>query len=73
MSCVVEDRKVSPRGSVGANGMDSVADVGSEGGFVGVAAGKEVVTRGIERFAAAAKVTSEFGRKAWKAKFALSS
>ena len=41
---VMGGREVGPGGKVGANDVEGVMDVGTEGGFVGVVAGEVVVT-----------------------------
>jgi hypothetical protein len=83
-SGVVEDQVVGFNGDAVAGGnkvgpgvegrtddMESVTDVGAEGGFTQLAAAKEVVTKRVKGgMAARARETSELGGEAGKAEFA---
>jgi hypothetical protein len=70
---VTGGNKVGPWGNFGANGVESVADVGAEGGFVGMAAAKEVVSEKVEGFTAGTVLIDEFRRETREAKLSLES
>ena len=65
--------EVGPGGKVGANDVEGVTDVGTEGGFVGSAAGEVVVTIEIKGVATVAGAIDKFGREAQEVEFALES